>query len=96
PDQERASDQQDDEDHVDQDAPESVAKAVPNTPSVIEIAKFKRRPRQPSILRMVEQDLAGDNYGLDDDVEGDETTLATLERSTSPAPDTIDGEPTSP
>lgn len=94
--QNRASDQQDDEEHVDQDAPGSVAKVLPNTPSVIEIAKFKRRPRQPSILRMVEQDLAGDNYGLDDDVEGDETTLATLERSTSPAPDIIDAEPTSP
>lgn len=69
------------------EVPLSMERPVPNTPAVIEISKFERRPRQPSILRMVQQGSTGDTFNSEDeDGIEDQTTLAILERLPSPLP----------
>ncbi|KAI9723402.1 MAG: hypothetical protein M1812_001286 [Candelaria pacifica] len=64
-------------------APKPV-EAPPTENSVLAIANFKRRPRQPSILRMVQQDSDNDeDASLDDFNPEDESTPLNLTKSRS-------------
>lgn len=68
--------------------PASTSKAMA-TPSMISISNFKRRPRQPSILRMVQQRLEhegeDDEGDLDLELDGESHLLGPLESSSPTA-----------
>lgn len=67
--------------------PQASASKLQATPSSLSLANFKRRPRQPSILRMVQQSIATDETSIGTGVNADldeDSVLAGLQRSSPP------------